>query len=136
MKSTTLLILICLLGACKKQALHKIRFEFKVLEQSKYGSTTPIYLSILPKQENEQAKIGAMLPETWFYEYAGLKDGDKVYFAIDIPLSVYYEKWVYIDGVEVAYKRIKVSDSHYYENKIIESRGYEDLEGWGVVYRE
>jgi hypothetical protein len=115
---------------------HKIRFEFKILQQSKYGSATPIYLSILPKYESELPALNAALPETWFYEYLGLKDGDKIYFSVDIPLSTYYEKWVYIDDKEVAYKKIKVSDSNYYSNKIIESRGLGDLEGWGVEYKE
>ena len=136
MKLLSLIILTCVFCACKKKTYHKIRFEFKILQQSKYGSATPIYLSILPKYESELPTLNATLPETWFYEYLGLKDGDKIYFSVDIPLSTYYEKWVYIDDKEVAYKKIKVSDSNYYSNKIIESRGLGDLEGWGVVYKE
>jgi hypothetical protein len=136
MKSISLIILISLLFSCKKKTYHKVRFEFKVIQQSKYGITTPIYLSILPRYEREPPKVNSRLTETWYYEYLGLKDGDKIFFSVDIPLSTYYEKWVYVDGKEVAYKKIKVSDSKYYSYTIIESRGLEDLEGWGEVYKE
>jgi hypothetical protein len=128
--------IICLFFSCKKKTYHKIRFELKILQQSKYGSATPISLSILPRYENEPPTLNSRLPETWKYEYLGLKDGDKIYFSVDIPLSTFYEKWVYIDNKEVAYKRIKVSDSNYYQNTVIESRGLNDLEGWGEEYKE
>lgn len=136
MKYIILLVIFGIFFSCKKKTYHKIRFEFKILDQSKYGSITPIYLSILPRYEDERPKLNSRLPETWFYEYLGLKDGDKIFFAVDIPLSIYYEKWVYVDGKEVAYKKIKVSDSQYYNNTIIESRGLVDLEDWGEEYKE
>lgn len=136
MRTLSILILICLHYSCKKKTFHKIRFELRIIQQSKYESATPIYLSILPRYESEAPKLNSRLPETWNYEYLGLKDGDKIYFSVDIPLSTYYEKWVYIDNQEVAYKRIKASDSNYYQNTIIESRGLEDIEGWGVEYKE
>jgi hypothetical protein len=125
------------LGSCKKKPkYHHIRFELRVIEQSKYGIVTPIYLSILPHYQSVPPKLESRAPITWNYDYMELKDGDKIYFAVDIPLSTYYEKWIYIDGKEVAYKRIKVSDIHYYENTILEQRGYDDVEGWGVEYKE
>lgn len=136
MRILTIIIIACLFFSCKKKTYHKIRFELKILQQSTYGIATPIYLAILPRYENEPPTLNSRLPETWKYEYLGLKDGDKIYFSVDIPLSTYYEKWVYIDDKEVAYKKIKVSDDKYYSNEVIESRGLEDLEGWGVVYNE
>jgi hypothetical protein len=90
----------------------------------------------MPRYENDPPKLNSRLPETWEYEYLGLKDGDKINFSVDIPLSTYYEKWVYIDDQEVAYKKIKVSDSNYYQNTVIESRGFEGIEDWGVEYKE
>jgi len=133
-----LLTAIAIIGSsCKKKPrLHKIEFKFKVLQQSKYGKFTPIYLSILPKYENVNPKVESELVEEWSYQYLGLKDGDKIYFAVDIPLSSYYEKWIYIDGKEVAYRRIKVSDYEYYKNEILEERGSQDIDGWGYEYKE
>jgi hypothetical protein len=133
----TLLLFTIGFGSCKKKPkYHHLRFELRVIEQSKYGIVTPIYLSILPHYQSVPPKLESRAPITWNYDYMELKDGDKIYFAVDIPLSTYYEKWIYIDGKEVAYKRIKVSDIHYYENTILEQRGYDDLEGWGVEYKE
>jgi hypothetical protein len=136
MRTLSILILICLFYSCKKKTFHQIRFELRIIQQSKYESATPINLSIMPRYENDPPKLNSRLPETWEYEYLGLKDGDKINFSVDIPLSTYYEKWVYIDDQEVAYKKIKVSDSNYYQNTVIESRGFEGIEDWGVEYKE
>lgn len=136
----TMLILsfiVLSMSSCKKKPkYHHIRFELRIIEQSKYGAITPMYLGILPYYQSDPPKLESRQPSSWHYDYMELKEGDKIYFALDIPLSTYYEKWIFIDGKEVAYKRIKVSDMNYYSNQILEQRGYDDLEGWGVEYKE
>ena len=65
----------------------------------------------------------AGLVDHWQYTYLGLKDGDRVSFSIQIPLSTYYEMKIYVDDKELLYRRIKTSDSNYYMTYVVESRG-------------
>jgi len=128
-----ILFLVAVLYSCQKEKrYHKLRYEYTALAQSKYGVATPVYLGIQPRYEDEIPRLESRLTEKWYYEYWGLEDGQYVYFSVDIPLSIIFEMRVLIDGEEIAYKRIAMSDSHYYECNILESRGLD--QNLGVDY--
>jgi len=114
---------ISLSGCRKKPKLHKITYCFQILQQSKYGWVTPIYLGVSPYYEDQIPKMVDGLVDSWQYTYLGLKDGDRVSFSIQIPLSTYYDMKIYVDDKELLYRRIKTSDSNYYMTYIVESRG-------------
>ncbi len=117
------IVLFHLSGCKKAPKLHKITYNFQLLQQSKYGSVTPIYLGVAPSYEDQPPKMEGNLIDSWSYTYLGLKDGDRVSFSVQIPLSIYYEMKIYVDDKELLYKRIKTSDSNYYMSYILESRG-------------
>ncbi len=118
-----LFVLVQLSGCKKAPKLHKIKYVFQLLQQSKYGVATPIYLGVAPAYEKQPAKLEGDLIDSWNYTYLGLKDGDRVNFSVQIPLSIYFEMKIYVDDKELLYRRIKTSDSNYYTTYVVESRG-------------
>ena len=127
--SLALIVLVHLSGCKKAPKLHKITYNFQLLQQSKYGSVTPIYLGVAPSYKDQPPKMEGNLIDSWNYTYLGLKDGDRVSFSVQIPLSIYYEMKIYVDDKELLYKRIKTSDSNYYSSYILESRGIDTTTG-------
>lgn len=132
-------------GCAKKLKDHTITYRYKLLDLSKYGALKGIYVSAAPCYRDLQnmPKLESGTVESWEYTYIGLHDGDYVVYEIQIPLSIYYEMSIFIDGKEVLYRRIKASDSHYYSGIVVESRGIDTLSGMTYlpgdvrfVYRE
>ncbi len=137
MKQTFILIILTIsLISCKKDNLHKIKYQIKFLElpdwyNSNYLEVTasPCYIGeynysrdkngtiILPNIDYEQTKDGL-----WEYEYWELKDNSRVLFMLLAKIDYHYELRVFIDGKQVSYKRVKTSDQQYFH--AIETEGY------------
>jgi hypothetical protein len=140
MKRTKLILFFTLLitiGSCKKEKLHKIKFKIHVLNYGQYGIYSNLEIGVWPRYEDVLPNLGDNLLDYWEYEYLGLKNGDYVSFLTSARLSIYYEKWIYIDDVEVAYCKIKNDDYKYYNDYVIETRGYGDsIQYRGFTYIE
>ncbi len=124
-------ILFMYTGCAKKLKDHTITYKYKLLDLSKFGAYTGLYVGVAPSYRDVEnmPKLGGSSVETWEYTYIGLQDGDYVIYEIQIPLSIYFEMSIFIDGKEVLYRRIKASDSHYYSGIVVESRGIDTLSG-------
>jgi hypothetical protein len=123
--------------SCKKQKLHKIRYKIHILNYGEYGEYSSLEIGVSPRYEDVLPVPDTDAFDYWEYEYWGLKDGDYVAFSTMARLSIYYEKWIYIDDVEVAYSKIKNHDYKYYSEYVLETRGYGDsVEYRGFTYRE
>jgi hypothetical protein len=64
----------------------------------------------------------------WDYEYWDLQDGDEIMFYMWAQLGYLYEMRLYIDDVEVSYKKIKISDSDYFAYTVLDESGI-DIDG-------
>ena len=141
MKQTIILIILTIsLISCKKENLHKIKYQIKFLElpdwyHSNYLEVTasPCYIGeynysrdengtiILPNIDYDQAKDGL-----WEYEYWELKDNSRVLFMLLAKIDYHYELRVFIDGKQVSYKRVKTSDQQYFHAIEIEGNGLDN----------
>lgn len=148
MKVSFILILVCvILTSCKKDNLHKIKFQITFLEipewyqsnmievylnpyySGKYNySTNENGVPIAPSIDYEMTTDGL-----WEYEYWELKNGDRVTFSIWGQLKYHYELRVFIDEKEVSYKRIKISNQNYNSSIGYEENGRDDTPGDGVI---
>jgi hypothetical protein len=120
-------------SACRKAPKdHTITFKYHLLDFSKYGNVQNISVGVRPyySERENTPTIKSSYVNTWEYNYIGLNDGNNVFYEIQIPLSIYYEMSIFIDGKEVSYRRIKTSDSNYYSGYIAESRGIDTLTGF------
>ena len=130
MKKFIYILLITILGfsftSCKKTEYHKVMFEITFLQSPNMGNSNFIEVNCNPSyaSSGKGPTIDRFnIPQVWRYEYLGLEKGQKVSFSVRGQLSYYYEMRVYIDGTEVSYLRVKVSDSNYYDDHIEESHG-------------
>lgn len=134
MKKFIYILLITILGfsftSCKKTEYHKIVFEITFLNSPGTGSSSFIDVYVIPAYvEREKApRIPDRfnIPQVWRYEYLGLEKGQKVHFLVSGQLSYYFEMRIYIDDVEVSYRRVRVSDTSYYSDHVEESYGLND----------
>ncbi len=122
-------------GCAKKLKDHTITYKYHLLDLSKYGYYQGIHVTAGPSYTDytNRPKFSDNSIESWEYTYIGLQDGDYVIYEIQIPLSIYYEMSIFIDGKEVLYRRIKTSDSHYYSGIVVESRGIDTLSGMNYL---
>ena len=125
--------------SCKKKNFHKITFEIKMLETppSNYPNdfeitATPNYVS--GKKSNTSSLNSNEIPHfdnpfpgsVWTYDYYGLEKKDFVNFNIMGKYFYYYEMRIYIDEIETSYMKIKVNNSQYYNDMVIERSGRND----------
>lgn len=121
--------------SCKKQPKnHKVRYVIDFIEVPHWASSNFIEVGALPSYQNEY-NYDTIAPYItyddtktghWEYEYWELKDGDEIYFNVWGQLDYYYEMRVFIDDVEVGYKKIKVSETDYFAYTVIEESGFDD----------
>lgn len=128
MKKFIYILLISILGfsftSCKKTDYHKVMFEITFLQSPSTGNSNFIEVNCNPSYSGNGPTIDRFnIPQVWRYEYLGLEKGQKVSFGVRGQLSYYYEMRVYIDGNEVSYLKVKVSDSNCYDDHIEASSG-------------
>ena len=136
-----IIIIICfILTSCKKENLHKIKFQIKFLEipdwyHSNYLEVTasPCYVGlynyirdengtlILPNIDYDQTKVGL-----WEYENWELKNDSRVFFMLLAKIDYHYELRIFIDGKQVSYKRVKTSDQQYFTAVEVEGYGLDN----------
>jgi hypothetical protein len=131
MKKFIYAVLITILGfsftSCKKQDIHKITYEVIFLQTPSTGSSDLIEITAKPSYSDLKPAVDRLnIPQKWTYEYVGLEKGQKVTFGVRAQLSYYYEMRVYIDGVQVSYMKVKVSDNTYYDDHVEEHSGLND----------
>ena len=115
--------------SCKKNDYHKVTFEVIFLQTPASGSSNMIDVYATPSYEDSKPYINRLnLPQVWTYDCLSLQKGDKVHFLIKGQLSYYFEMRVKIDGNEVSYRKVKVSDTNYYEDHVEASSGLNDKE--------
>ena len=145
----TLLFLLTFLASCKKEdvdKLHVIEYEIHFLEapdwyQSNFVDVMAIPASAGGYYSNEPDNNGNYKPtityqqtlnEYWRYEYR-VKNGDEVIFRFDGQLSYHYEIRVFVDGVEMSHKEIKVSDDSYYVYTVLDESGLDNTPGDNTI---
>jgi len=133
MKNFIYLILVTLIGlsftSCKKTEYHKVTFEIIFLQSPASGNSNMIEVYATPNYSDNKPYLNRLnVPQVWRYEYLGLEKGQVVRFLVSGQLSYYYEMRVYIDDVEVSYRKVKVSDNTYYDDHVEESSGLNDKE--------
>lgn len=131
MKHFIYILLIFVFGfsftSCKKKEYHKVVFEITFLQTPSTGSSNMIEVYTTPSYADSKPYINRLnVPKIWRYEYLGLEKGSRVHFLVSGQLSYYFEMRVYIDGTEVSYRRVKVSDNTYYDDHVEESYGLND----------
>jgi hypothetical protein len=124
--------------SCKKQPkLHKIKYQITFLEIPHWASSNYLEVQAYPAYQNEYnydtdapyITYNQTQDGLWEYEYWELKDGDDVYLFLWAQLDYHFELRVFIDDVEVSYKRIKISDSNYFSAIEIDEEGLDDTPG-------
>lgn len=140
MKKFIYIFLITILGfsftSCKKTEYHKVTFEITFLGSPGTGASNFIDISAMPNYSDKKPFVDRFnIPQVWRYEYIGLEKGQKVYFLVSGQLSYYFEMRVFIDGVEKSYRKVRVSDTNYYDDHVEESYGLNDKsnEDMGVI---
>jgi len=128
MKKFIYILLVSILGftSCKKTEYHKVMFEITFLQTPSNGSSNFIEVNCNPSyaSSGKGPTIDRFnIPQVWRYEYLGLERGQKVLFGVRGQLSYHYEMKVYIDGTQVSYLKVKVSDSNYYDDHVEASSG-------------
>lgn len=131
MKNFIYSLLIVIFGvsftSCKKDNMHKVTFEIVFLQSPSTGSSNLIEITAKPSYSDVKPAVDRLnIPQKWTYDYIGLKKGDKVTFGVRAQLSYYYEMRVYIDGNQVSYMKVKVSDYNYYEDHVEDHSGLND----------
>lgn len=139
-----LLILIIGLTSCKKEPkFHKIKYQIKFLEIPTWYTSNNLEVTATPcyygKYHNDVDENGNIIEPyidysqttdgLWEYEYWQLKSGDKVRFNLMAQLDYHFELRVFIDGVEVSYKKVKISEDTYYKVIDLEETGWDDSPG-------
>lgn len=110
--------------SCKKKDYHKVTYEITFLQTPNTGSSNFIEVGCNPSYSDKGPTIDRFnIPQVWRYDYMGLEKGQKVSFSVRGQLSYYYEMRVFIDGSEVSYMKVKVSDTNYYDDHIESSHG-------------
>jgi len=151
MKKTlyTLLFLLTFIVSCKKEdsgKLHVIEYEIHFLGAPEWFQSNFVDVMAIPSSgggyySHEPDKNGNYKPtityqqtlsEYWRYEYR-VKNGDEVTFKFDGQLSYHYEIRVFIDGVEMSYKEIKVSDDSYYVYTVLNESGLDNTPGDNTI---
>lgn len=140
MKNLIYIFLIVIIGfsftSCKKKETHKVSFEVTFLQTPATGSSNIIDIYATPTYSDKKPTIDkSNIPQVWRYDYIGLTKGQKVHFLVSGQLSYYFEMRVYIDGSQVSYRKIKVSDTNYYESHVEVSSGLNDKasESFGII---
>lgn len=116
-------------SSCKKEKheYHKVTFETTFLGKPGKGSSNFIEIDCLPNYIEKKPTIDRFkIPQVWRYEYWALEKGQTVRFQVSGQLSYHFEMRVYIDGVQVSYAKVRVSDYSYYASSIEESSGLND----------
>lgn len=130
-------ILFLSIESCKKKPqYHRLRYEVTFLQTPTAGASNFIDVYCTPSYDDTKPFINRLnLPYIWRYDYTALEEGQKIYFLIRAQLSYYYEMRIYIDDVEVSYRRVKVSDTSYYADHVEESSGRNDKvnEDTGII---
>lgn len=131
MKNILYSLLILIVGfsftSCKKKDMHKVTFEIVFLQSPSTGSSNLIEITAKPSYSDVKPAVDRLnIPQKWTYDYIGLEKGDKVTFGVRAQLSYYYEMRVYIDGNQVSYMKVKVSDYNYYEDHVEDHSGLND----------
>jgi hypothetical protein len=140
-----LFVLVALVfTSCKKEPkLHKIKFQITFLEIPNWASSNYIDVTAQPcyygDYNNSVDEHGNLIQPyidydqtqdgLWEYEYWELKSGDKVKFSLSAQLHYWYELKVFIDDVEVSYKKVKISEYNYFEVIDLEESGWDDTPG-------
>jgi len=129
MKNIIYTILITILGfsftSCKKKDIHKVTYEIIFLQSPSTGNSNFIEITANPSYSDVKPAVDRFnIPQKWTYDYIGLEKGQKVTFGVRAQLSYYYEMRVYIDGNQVSYMKVKVSDNTYYDDHIEEQSGW------------
>ena len=123
-------------GSCKKKDYHKVTFEVTFLGSPSTGVSNMIDVQLLPKYSDNPPSIDRFnVPQVWRYDYIGLEKGQFVEFVVSAQLSYHFEMRVFIDGVQVSYRKVKVSDTSYYDDHVEDSNGLNDKsnEDTGVI---
>ena len=130
--------------SCKKEPKsHRIKFQITFLELPSYGTSNYLEVTAQPcyygEYNNSVDENGNLIQPyidynqasdgLWEYEYWQLKDGDKVMFSLTAQLDYWYELRVFIDDVEVSYKKVKVSEHTYFAVEDLEESGWDDTPG-------
>ena len=114
-------------GSCKKNDYHKVTFEVTFLGSPSTGVSNMIDVQLLPKYSDNPPSIDRFnVPQVWRYDYIGLEKGQFVEFVVRAQLSYHFEMRVFIDGVQVSYRKVKVSDTSYYDDHVEDSNGLND----------
>ena len=95
-----------------------------------------IDVQLLPKYSDNPPFINRFnVPQVWRYEYVGLEKKQFVEFIVRAQLSYHFEMRVFIDDVQVSYRKVKVSDTNYYDDHVDESNGLNDKsnEDTGII---
>jgi hypothetical protein len=124
----SILILIALLFSCKKEPeYHKLSFELTIDVTTANYSFFDVSVTPYDYENNPKPVDRFNLPSKWKYDYFALKTGDKVIFSVLAQLYYKYEMRIYIDDVEVSYRKIITSPYNYYGVGILEQSGRNDL---------
>jgi hypothetical protein len=123
----SILILIALLFSCKKEPeYHKLSFELTIDVTTANYSFFDVSISPYDYNSRSEPVDRFNLPSKWRYDYFALKTGDKVIFTVLGQLYYKYEMRVYIDNVEVSYRKVITSPYNYYSVSILEQSGRND----------
>lgn len=138
------LALSVIFTSCKKEPkFHKIKYQIVFHELPSFGSSNYLEVQAVPcyygEYNNSVDENGNMIQPyidysqatdgLWEYEYWKLQDGDKVRFYVSAQLDYWYELRVFIDDVEVSYKKIKISPYNYFQVIDLEESGWDDTPG-------
>lgn len=133
-----LVLSIFVFSSCKKEPkYHKIKYQITFLELPSFGTSNYLEVQAVPAYQNEYNYDNAAPYITqnqttdglWEYEYWQLQDGDEIYFFLWAQLDYHYELRIFIDDVEVSYKRVKISNSNYFSALEVEDDGLDDSPG-------
>lgn len=108
-KTIFLLFIVFSLISCKKENLHKVKFEVEFIQDCHECFADYFSITCEPHYSDEQPKIYAESVKEdyiWDYEYWALKDGDEIVFAVNNSsgsATYRYVMRVYVDGEMVSY---------------------------------
>ena len=134
--------------SCKKEPkMHKIKYQITFLEIPHWASSNSLEVGAVPcysgEYNNSVGENGVPIAPVitynmtkdglWEYEYWKLQEGDEIYFHLFAQLDYHFELRIFIDGIEVSYKKIKISDSNYFEIIDLDESGLDDTKGDGDI---
>jgi hypothetical protein len=128
-----ILTTIVLISCKKEERLHRIKYVIEFIQTPDFGYTNWLELTVTPVYQTEY-NYGEHFPSLspsfasasrrWEYDYWEMKDGDMVELGLWTAKDYYYKLYVYIDDVEVSYKKVFIDDEGQYD--IVEETGLDD----------